>query len=116
MSVSIADVFLANQKRKLMEIRHRMEWVICQLTDEDANWRPNAQSNSVADLIIHICGNIIKRYITGLNGAFDTRNKDSEFSVEHFHTVPDSLQMLANSFNNVDSILTSLNSEQLLSL
>ena len=114
MRESIAGTFLANQGRKLREFRRRIEWAIRQMSDEDVNWRPNDQSNSVANLVVHICGNIAQRYLSGLSATPDVRHREAEFSLEQWHTVPDLLQMLAEAFDTVDAIFTGLDAEKLL--
>lgn len=69
MADAVAERFLANQHRKLREIHTRMAWAIRQLSDEDVNWRPNEQSNSIANLVVHICGNVTQRYTVGIAGG-----------------------------------------------
>lgn len=48
-----------------------------------ATWkRPNGQSNSVGNLVLHLAGNIEQWICTGLGGAVDNRKRDVEFSTE----------------------------------
>jgi uncharacterized damage-inducible protein DinB len=50
------------------------------LTGEQLWWRPNASSNSVANLVIHLAGS--NRYYLEhvIGGAPDTRHRDAEFA------------------------------------
>jgi len=50
------------------------------LSDEEIWWRANDASNSVGNLILHLCGNMRQWIISGLGGAEDTRQRDLEFS------------------------------------
>ncbi len=53
---------------------------VAQLTDEQIWWRPNEQSNSVGNLILHLTGSLnhyINRQIGGI--PFD-RDRDAEFA------------------------------------
>jgi uncharacterized damage-inducible protein DinB len=50
------------------------------LSDEEVWWRPNEASNSVGNLILHLCGNMRQWIISGLGDAVDTRKRDLEFS------------------------------------
>jgi len=43
-------------------------------------WRPNEASNSVGNLTLHLAGNVRQWLISGLGGAEDHRDRDSEFS------------------------------------
>lgn len=46
-------------------------------------WKsPNDQLNSIANLILHLCGNIRQYIISALGGAEDTRERDKEFSTK----------------------------------
>ncbi len=51
-----------------------------QLTDEEIWWRPNEASNSIGNLMLHMCGNMRQWIISGLGGAQDIRERDKEFS------------------------------------
>lgn len=50
------------------------------LSDEEIWWRPNAASNSVGNLVLHLCGNVRQWIISGVGGAEDVRQRDLEFS------------------------------------
>ncbi len=50
------------------------------LSDEEIWWRPNDSSNSVDNLILHLCGNIRQWIISGLGGVEFIRKRDLEFS------------------------------------
>jgi uncharacterized damage-inducible protein DinB len=51
-----------------------------QLSDQEIWWRPNQASNSVGNLLLHLCGNMRQWIISGLGGTADIRERDSEFS------------------------------------
>ncbi|MNN56142.1 hypothetical protein D3C81_1710580 [compost metagenome] len=61
------EIILILLKNKFDEILNRILLVINQLTDEQLNWRPNESSNSIANLIVHIEGNIYERISKGTN-------------------------------------------------
>lgn len=64
---------------KYEEIKTRTEVVLVQLNDEQLNWKPNEGSCSIANLIIHIRGNITERVSNGINNESLVRDRDSEF-------------------------------------
>jgi hypothetical protein len=43
-------------QKKLESTLKRAIECIAQLNDEDINWRPNRESNSIAQLILHMAG------------------------------------------------------------
>jgi uncharacterized damage-inducible protein DinB len=50
------------------------------LSDEEIWWRPNAASNSVGNMVVHLAGNVRQWIISGIGGAADVRQRDKEFS------------------------------------
>jgi len=50
------------------------------LSEEEIWWRPNEASNSIGNLVLHLCGNMRQWIISGLGGAVDIRERDKEFS------------------------------------
>lgn len=51
-----------------------------QLTEEDIWQRPNASSNSIGNIILHLCGNIRQYAIASLGDETDIRERDREFA------------------------------------
>lgn len=64
------------EQRYLPRIIHCLE----QLSEEETWWRPNQASNSVGNLVLHLCGNMRQWIISGLGGTADIRERDKEFS------------------------------------
>lgn len=50
-----------------------------QLNDEQLWWRPKPEMNSVANLMLHLSGNIRQWIIAGLGGMDDIRERQKEF-------------------------------------
>src|SRR5207245_9653402 len=71
-----------SQWRSRLEERFLPRIVDClgQLSDEEIWWRPNEASNSIGNLVLHLCGNMRQWIISGLGGAVDIRERDKEFS------------------------------------
>jgi len=76
-----ASLFLAGSQQLLAkENLHRIVECLQQLSEEEIWWRPNPASNSAGNLALHLCGNVRQWIISGLGGAEDKRNRDSEFA------------------------------------
>ena len=76
-----AQRFLAEAQGVLsQQYLPRIEKCLSQLSEEEIWWRPNPESNSAGNLILHLCGNMRQWIISGLGGAEDTRERDLEFS------------------------------------
>ena len=79
-SSSTAGLFLASAQRLLAK-QHLpiIEKCLHQLSEKEIWWRPNAASNSAGNLVLHLCGNVRQWIVSGLGGAEDRRDRDSEF-------------------------------------
>lgn len=62
----------------LGKIKHCLD----QLTDEQVWWRPESSMNSIANLMLHLCGNLRQWIVSGVGEADDIRDRPKEFS-EH---------------------------------
>ena len=49
------------------------------LNNEDIWWKPNARSNSVGNLLLHLAGNVRQWILHGVGGQEDTRQRSEEF-------------------------------------
>jgi uncharacterized damage-inducible protein DinB len=74
--------FCLRQWRSRLEERFlpRLLECLAQLSEEEIWWRPNEASNSVGNLLLHLCGNMRQWIISGLGGAADIRQRDKEFN------------------------------------
>jgi len=53
------------------------------LVPENKIWeKPNAASNSIGNLVLHLCGNMTQYILSTLGGAADLRNRDAEFAAQ----------------------------------
>lgn len=108
-----AAEFLTAQRQLFGEIRRRMLAAVKQLSDADLAWRPNEQSNSMANLVVHVCGNLTQRYVAQLGGAPDVRDRDAEFRLDVRRTGEELQWMIDSTFDAVDEILAGLPHERL---
>lgn len=86
--------------KKFKEIENRIKLVIDQLSDDEVNWRPNESSNSIANLIIHIDGNIKERIGKGINKKDFIRHRDEEFELVT-KTNSELFEILEKTFNEL---------------
>lgn len=64
---------------KFREIEKRWLAAMEQLNEDQLHWRPNAHSNSIANLVVHIRGNASERISQGIYGEPGRRDRDAEF-------------------------------------
>jgi uncharacterized damage-inducible protein DinB len=78
--MDVGKAFLDESRRYL----RREYWVkirLCleRLSDDDLWWRPNEESNSIGNLMLHLAGNIRQWIVSGVGGEPDTRHRQAEF-------------------------------------
>jgi uncharacterized damage-inducible protein DinB len=73
--------FIEEARRLLAEdYLPKIERCLEQLDDAQIWWRPNAQSNSVGNLLLHLAGNVRQWVVCGVGGGRDERVRDAEFA------------------------------------
>ncbi len=78
---AMPDLFLLHSSRFLeSDFLPRIERAVQSLSEEQLWWRPNASSNSIANLILHLSGNVRQWILSGVAGEPDTRERDKEFA------------------------------------
>ena len=76
----LASAFAAEAGRELTNAVGKIKHCLDQLTDAEVWWRPSESMNSVANLVLHLCGNVRQWIISGVGGVPDTRDRPKEFS------------------------------------
>jgi hypothetical protein len=74
-------LFLAFSRNKLLgQYWPRMRSAVGSLTDAQIWWRPNAASNSIGNLLLHLNGNVRQWLVASFNREQDLRDRPAEFS------------------------------------
>ena len=85
LAVAVADelvghIFIERSRHFLVdEYLPRIRRCLDELSDDDVWWRPNAATNSVANLVLHLCGNARQWIVAGVGGERDDRRRQDEF-------------------------------------
>lgn len=74
------DVFRDYACVKLREYAAQIERCLGLLSDAQVWQRPNQHSNSVANLVLHLCGNVTQWILGGLGGGAEPRDRPAEFA------------------------------------
>jgi len=83
----------------------RIEKCLALLSEVEVWQRPNAASNSVGNLILHLCGNIRQYIISGLGQQPDTRERDAEFAANEGFTKQELLQKLTDTVAEAATVI-----------
>jgi uncharacterized damage-inducible protein DinB len=87
---SFADISAALLREYADKIRIGIE----RLTEDQIWWRPNARSNSIGNLILHLCGNLSMWVIDAIGGERARRDRPAEFSADRTRTRAELLAQL----------------------
>ena len=81
MTTDINEAALESMRRRITQfLPGQIRQAVQQLSDDELWWRPNADSNSVGNLILHLSGSI-RNYLCRSIGGFDyTRDRAAEFA------------------------------------
>jgi len=85
-----------------------------QLTDEQIWFRPNEASNSIGNLVLHLCGNARQWIVSGLGNSPDRRHRDREFRQREVIPKAELLELLRTTINEVAQVLADLDSHVIL--
>jgi hypothetical protein len=114
MSDPIARAFLDQARSRLTKSVERIEHSLDQLKDEQVWWRPNESLNSIANLILHLCGNLRQWIISGVGGASDIRDRPQEFAERQRIPKRELLRRLKETAQEADKVLNNVNPTSLL--
>ena len=109
------DAFLTEIKRRLFEeCLPRTRQCLQQLNEDQIWYRPNANSNSVGNIVLHLCGNVRQWIGAGLGGQADIRERDQEFAEKGPIPRAILLAKLDNLEKEVQQVLAAVRPEDLL--
>jgi uncharacterized damage-inducible protein DinB len=83
----------------------KIERCLEKLTDQDVWWRPNEDSNSIGNLLLHLSGNARQWIVSGLGGAADHRERQTEFDERSLISKEQLLNGLKETIAEVDAVL-----------
>lgn len=86
----------------------RIEKAVEGLSIQDIWWRANPQSNSIGNLMLHLDGNVRQWIVSGIGGAADVRERQSEFDAEGGRTGSELLAQLKMTVGEAGRILAEL--------
>lgn len=110
-----ADLFLQFSRSKLLEqYWPRLRKAVEPLSLEQVWWRPNAASNSIGNLVLHLNGNVWQWLVASFNGLEDNRDRPKEFSATGDLPPADLLARLGGTMNEAAKVLARLTPEELL--
>lgn len=101
--------FLSNSRSYLnTEYRAKLHAAVDAMPADKLWWRPNEESNSVGNLLLHLAGNVSEWIVSGVGGAPNTRRRADEFAARSGHGASELLALLDKALDNADAALAEL--------
>jgi len=113
---NVSDLFLEFSRSKLLEqYWPRLQGCLESLTKEQVWWRPNAASNSIGNLVLHLNGNVAQWLVGSFNRVEDTRDRPAEFAEQQLIPPAALMKTLGATMQEASAVLSRLTEADLLS-
>ena len=108
----ITQTFLSESRRLMAsDYLPKIERSLAGLSDEDVWWRPNEASNSIGNLLLHLCGNVRQWIVGGVGGRAGERRRQQEFDERGNIAKDELLEGLREVLEQADAVLRELDAE-----
>jgi Protein of unknown function (DUF1572) len=111
---SVGQAYMSASRHRLAECVKKIKHCLAQLTDEQAWWRPRDSMNSIANIVLHLCGNVRQWIIAGVGGEPDNRDRPKEFSERSSIPKAELVRRLDEIVGQANAVLEGVTDQQLL--
>jgi hypothetical protein len=111
---TVGRALLEESSRQLAKATAVIKHCLNQLNDDQAWWRPTPSQNSIANLLLHLCGNVRQWVISGVGGAPDVRRRPDEFSEQGPISKAELLHRLDEVVHQAAAVLRAASPDELL--
>src|SRR3954467_9088276 len=102
------ELYLFAARESLAEGLRKVEHCVHQLDEGQVWWRPHPGMNSIANLMLHLAGNLRQWIVSGAGGARDIRNRPEEFVDRSELPKNNIVSMLRSAVREADGVLERL--------
>lgn len=114
MDNQIQKEFVLNASYRMDESLRMIKICLDKLSEKVIWQKPNEATNSIGNLILHLCGNITQYGISSLQGLEDNRNREEEFSVLSGYSKNELFQKLISTVEDTKNAMSEVTIEELL--
>jgi hypothetical protein len=110
----VALAFITAARQRLAESAAKIRHCLGQLSDVQLWWRPGESQNSIANLVLHLCGNVRQWIIAGCGTEADTRDRPREFAERGPLPRAELARRLDETVAGAEAVLAGLSAQDLL--
>lgn len=114
MDNQIREEFVLNANYRMDESLRMIKICLDKLSENVIWQKPNETTNSIGNLILHLCGNITQYGIVSLQGMEDNRNREEEFSTLSGYSKKELFQKLVSTVEEAKNAIKKVSVEELL--
>ena len=114
MNEKFIEEFIGQAIHRIDENTQKLATCMQELNESEIWKRPNLHSNSVGNIILHLCGNIHQYAISSLANSTDVRERDKEFSADGGNSGPELFRKLTDTIEQAKNVIQSTTEEELL--
>lgn len=111
---TLATTFIEQSVYYLEQNTPRIISCLDDLTDDEIWFSPVQASNSIGNLVLHLCGNITQYVISALGETEDHREREKEFSVKHIYTGAMLIDKLRSTLSAAIDVIKNLDKTRLM--
>ena len=112
----LVEELVKNALYRMDESTRMIKHSFYEISEEQLWQRPNASLNSIANLILHLCGNITQYIISSLGENEDIRQRDLEFSTTGGLNKSEVLKKLEDTVDTAKRVIFDATPEQLIKI
>ena len=105
--------FKINALYRMDESMRMISKSLLHIDDRDLWKKPNASSNSIGNLLLHLCGNITQYAISSLGRIEDKRQRDLEFSTQGGFTKEELIDKLESVIGRAKRVISETSQDEL---
>jgi uncharacterized damage-inducible protein DinB len=116
MSDQISQTFLSAAVKRMQLSEDEINRCLAKLSDEQIWFRGGDHENSIANLLLHLEGNLRQWFLHGIDGQPDVRQRDAEFALSASQRCDEIRRHFAATLAECRQVITSLPPARLLEM
>lgn len=112
--MTLNEALVTEVRARVRDLRKRMKTTLSRMSAEDLSWRPNEESNSAGNLVVHLCGNLNEAIRVGFGDLPHERDIYAEFSATGPREPAELASCIDVALDELDRLLADLPPERLL--